>query len=120
MADIISEGLAIHPLRHLLNSPGLLRFPDLQLDMVRLGIGLYGVTPLEEKITQLQPVATLKTVVSQVRSIKSGGPLLGMEDVGMRGRISSSLHSLSAMRMDLAGDLVAGWVLSGFRESWHP
>jgi alanine racemase len=46
--------------------------PNLQLDMVRLGIGLYGVDPTNERFDQLRPVATLKTVVSQIKHIKKG------------------------------------------------
>ena len=40
--------------------------------MVRLGIGLYGVDPTTDGLDQLRPVATLKTLVSQVRHIKKG------------------------------------------------
>jgi alanine racemase len=68
----IKQQLEINPLLHLLNSPGILRFPDFQFDMVRLGIGLYGVNPTEEKISQLRPAATLKTIISQIKIIKAG------------------------------------------------
>lgn len=68
----IKTSLGIQPVVHLLNSPGILRFPDLQFDMVRLGIGLYGVNPTEEKFDQLIPAATLKTVISQIKKIKPG------------------------------------------------
>jgi alanine racemase len=68
----ISSELNIKPIRHILNSPGILRFPNFQMDMVRLGIGLYGVNPTEESFDQLQPVATLKTVISQIKNIKVG------------------------------------------------
>jgi alanine racemase len=56
---------------HILNTPGILRFPEFQFDMVRLGVGLYGVDPTAEKHT-LKPVNTLKTVISQVRMVKAG------------------------------------------------
>ncbi|MFM7857400.1 MAG: bifunctional UDP-N-acetylmuramoyl-tripeptide:D-alanyl-D-alanine ligase/alanine racemase [Flammeovirgaceae bacterium] len=69
---LLSQKLGISPLRHILNSPGILRLPDFQMDMVRLGIGLYGVNPTEESFAQLQPVATLKTILSQIRTIKKG------------------------------------------------
>ncbi|MCX8490670.1 MAG: bifunctional UDP-N-acetylmuramoyl-tripeptide:D-alanyl-D-alanine ligase/alanine racemase, partial [Cyclobacteriaceae bacterium] len=68
----LTESLGIKPLRHLLNSPGILRFPDFQMEMARLGIGLYGVNPTEGKVDQLQPVATLKTIVSQIKKIRKG------------------------------------------------
>lgn len=70
--QIISSRLNITPFQHMLNSPGILRFPQYQMDMVRLGIGLYGVNPTSESFNQLQPVATLKTVISQIKKIKPG------------------------------------------------
>jgi Alr-MurF fusion protein len=59
-------------LYHILNSPGILRLPKFQLDMVRLGIGLYGVDPTSEKFDALKPVATLKTIISQIKKIRKG------------------------------------------------
>jgi alanine racemase len=57
-------------LRHILNSSGIERFPDMELDMVRLGIGLYGVSPLFQD--ELRNVATLKTTISQIRTVDPG------------------------------------------------
>jgi len=57
-------------LRHILNSAGIERFPEMQLDMVRLGIGLYGVSPNGQE--GLQNVATLKTTISQIRTVDAG------------------------------------------------
>ena len=71
-ADQIANSLGYRPLYHILNSPGILRLPDFQLDMVRLGIGLYGVDPTNEGYSQLQPVATLKTIISQIKQVKQG------------------------------------------------
>ncbi|HKZ37563.1 MAG TPA: alanine racemase, partial [Chryseolinea sp.] len=71
-ADLISETLSYRPLYHLLNSPGILRLPALQFDMVRLGIGLYGVDPTKEDFKELKPVATLKTIISQIKSVAKG------------------------------------------------
>jgi alanine racemase len=68
----LSEELNMKPLRHILNSAGILRFPGFQMDMVRLGIGLYGVDPTEENFNGLEMAATLKTVISQIKKIKSG------------------------------------------------
>jgi alanine racemase len=58
-------------LRHILNSSGIARFTDSQFEMVRLGIGLYGIDPAEKLQKQLQVVGTLKTVISQIREVKS-------------------------------------------------
>ena len=68
----ISEALGITPIRHILNSPGIIRFAKYQLDMVRLGIGLYGINPTSEPGQNLKPAATLKTVISQIKEIQPG------------------------------------------------
>lgn len=57
-------------LRHISNSAGILRFPEAQFDMVRLGIGLYGVNPVNG--TMLQNVSTLKTTILQIRNLAAG------------------------------------------------
>jgi len=59
-------------LKHILNSAGIYRFPEAHFDMVRLGIGLYGVAHNEKLQDLLQHVSTLKSVVSQVKKIKAG------------------------------------------------
>lgn len=64
--------LGIRPARQLLNSPGLLRFPQYQHDLVRVGIGLYGINPTQEPVKGLQPVVTLKTMISQIKKIAAG------------------------------------------------
>lgn len=72
LADALTKEIGYKPLYHLLNSPGILRLPQFQFDMVRLGIGLYGIDPTTEKNKNLKPVATLKTVVSHVNELNSG------------------------------------------------
>lgn len=57
---------------HILNSSGIVRFPDAQFDMVRLGIGLYGLAPQPEVQRQLQLVSRIRTKVSQVKRIPQG------------------------------------------------
>jgi alanine racemase len=69
--DEISNGLSYKPLKHCLNSAGILRWPEAQYDMVRLGIGLYGFDA-SRTLQGLKPISQLKTVVSQVRHIKAG------------------------------------------------
>jgi len=59
-------------LKHVSNTAGIIRFPDLQYDMVRLGLGLYGFSPLPEIQPQLQSVITLKSVITQIKRIKNG------------------------------------------------
>ncbi|MBD8388161.1 bifunctional UDP-N-acetylmuramoyl-tripeptide:D-alanyl-D-alanine ligase/alanine racemase [Dysgonomonas sp. BGC7] len=57
-------------LKHILNSAGIERFPEEQLDMVRLGISLYGVSA--SGLEGLRNVCTLKTTVLQIKHIKAG------------------------------------------------
>jgi len=71
-AAFISDNIGYRPLYHLLNSPGILRLPQFQFDMVRLGIGLYGVDPTNDQVHDLRTVATLKTVISQIKTIAPG------------------------------------------------
>lgn len=58
--------------KHILNSAGIARFPKTQFDMVRLGIGLYGVDVTGEITASVMPVGKLTTTISQVRRVKSG------------------------------------------------
>ncbi|HLP65839.1 bifunctional UDP-N-acetylmuramoyl-tripeptide:D-alanyl-D-alanine ligase/alanine racemase [Flavobacterium sp.] len=68
---LMSE-LNIKPIRHILNSSGIANFPQAQYDMVRLGIGLYGVANDEDEQKYLENVGTLKSIISQVRTIHEG------------------------------------------------
>lgn len=72
MADRIDAVTHATALRHMLNSAGIVRFPEFRMDMVRLGIGLYGVDPAAMVQAKLRPVAYFKTVVSQVKTIAAG------------------------------------------------
>ncbi len=72
LANRLKKSLSIEPLLHLVNSPGILRFPEFHHDMVRLGIGLYGLEPNNIDQNQLQNISTLKTVISQIRTVKLG------------------------------------------------
>ncbi len=73
MADQIESELNYKVIKHIVNSAGITRLPQFQFDMVRLGIGLYGIEaeghPFNRK---LENVSTLKTVISQIRTVKKG------------------------------------------------
>lgn len=64
--------LQIKPIRHILNTSGISNFPQAQYDMVRLGIGLYGVSNDAEEQKYLENVGTLKSIISQIRTIQAG------------------------------------------------
>jgi alanine racemase len=69
-ASYLEKFLHYSLMKHILNSAGIERFPEAQLDMVRLGIGLYGISVENENV--LKPVATLKTRILQIREMKQG------------------------------------------------
>jgi alanine racemase len=71
-AAIIEQTLGYAVFKHILNSAGIVRFPEYKLDMVRLGIGLYGVEATGQEQKFLQTVGTLKTVVSQIKYLNAG------------------------------------------------
>ena len=64
--------LKIEPIRHILNTSGISNFSKAQYDMVRLGIGLYGVSNDVEEQKYLANVGTLKSIISQIRTIQAG------------------------------------------------
>lgn len=70
--DRLQEALGYDFLKHLCNTAGIRRHPGLQFDMVRLGIGLYGIDPAASKTTGLRQALTLSTTVAQVRSVPAG------------------------------------------------
>ena len=72
MSSILMEELQINPIRHLLNTSGISNFQQAQYEMVRLGIGLYGVSNDDEEQKLLENVGTLKSIISQIRTIDSG------------------------------------------------
>ncbi|MBI2271514.1 MAG: bifunctional UDP-N-acetylmuramoyl-tripeptide:D-alanyl-D-alanine ligase/alanine racemase [Bacteroidetes bacterium] len=72
MQKKIAASLNYPVLSHMLNSAGISRFPQAQFDMVRLGIGLYGIGCNAEEQKQLEFVNTLKTTISQIKDIKAG------------------------------------------------
>ncbi|HWR33028.1 MAG TPA: bifunctional UDP-N-acetylmuramoyl-tripeptide:D-alanyl-D-alanine ligase/alanine racemase [Chitinophagaceae bacterium] len=71
-ADKLKEKTGYNFLRHIANSAATVRMPQLQMDMVRLGIGLYGVDNANSGKLHLQTVATLKSTVAQIKHLKKG------------------------------------------------
>jgi len=70
LSALIAEKLPYQILRHILNSAGIERFPEFQFEMVRLGIGLYGVSSCGNQ--QVKSISRLKTSISQIRKIEAG------------------------------------------------
>ena len=80
----IIDALGINPIRHILNTSGIYNFPEHQFNMVRLGIGLYGVGNDAEELKALENVGTLKTVILQIKDIEPG------ESVGYSRRFTAN------------------------------
>ena len=69
----IEETLGYKVIKHISNTSGITRWPAIQYDMVRLGIGLYGIdSAVPAAQNELQPIAGLKTSVSQVKKVLAG------------------------------------------------
>jgi alanine racemase len=69
MSKQLEKALGYKPLRHLLNSEGILRFPQFQYNMVRLGIGFYGVSGQPVLRSQLKEALSLKSRISQIKTV---------------------------------------------------
>lgn len=82
-ADRLSDAIGYKPLYHILNSAGIERFPEYQFDMVRLGIGIYGVSALPGD--HLSTVASFKCKILQIKTLKPEDGTIGY---GRHGRIS--------------------------------
>lgn len=67
--NALGKGLGYMPLRHILNTAGMERFPEARFDMCRLGIGLYGVSCTQGGV--LRPVSRLRTRIVQVKELAS-------------------------------------------------
>lgn len=84
ISETLSEEIGYQPLLHTLNTSGIVNYPEAQFDMVRIGIGLQGFGNCDEENKHLIPIATLKTVISQIHTIEAG------ETVGYNRAFSAS------------------------------
>ncbi len=99
----ISTAIGYQPLRHILNSSGIIRFPQYQMDMVRLGIGLYGIDSSEQIQDQLEVVLQLKATISQIKEVAPG------ESIGYsrKGRAEQAMH-IATISLGYADGLLRG------------
>jgi alanine racemase len=71
--ESITKALDITPIKHALNSPGIVAYKEHQYDMVRLGIGMYGYSEYTDFMEKyLKPVVRFKTVISQISELEAG------------------------------------------------
>ncbi|MHA4845150.1 bifunctional UDP-N-acetylmuramoyl-tripeptide:D-alanyl-D-alanine ligase/alanine racemase [Flavitalea antarctica] len=84
MVALIEKKLDYEVIKHIANSSGASRHPDLQLDMVRLGIGLYGIDSGMPENSELREVSTLKSTIAQVKHVSKDDTV----GYGRRGKLS--------------------------------
>ena len=74
MYQQLQAELGIYAFRHILNTAGVMRFPDNAMEMVRLGIGLYGINPSGEALAnlELKEIGSLHSTISQLRTHPPG------------------------------------------------
>lgn len=72
MYGFLQANLGIQPFRHILNTAGILRFPQYSFEMVRMGIGLYGISPVEDELEELEEIGSLHSSISQIRTYPAG------------------------------------------------
>ncbi|WP_445453589.1 bifunctional UDP-N-acetylmuramoyl-tripeptide:D-alanyl-D-alanine ligase/alanine racemase [Flavobacterium sp. 25HG05S-40] len=102
-SKLMSE-LHIKPIRHLLNTSGISNYGEAQYDMVRLGIGLYGISNDSEEQKELEIVGTLKSVISQIRTIDAG------ESVGYGRRfIATETTKIATIPIGYADGISRNW-----------
>ena len=100
----IMEELEITPIRHILNTSGISNFSESQYDMVRLGIGLYGISNDEKEQKYLENVSTLKSVISQIKTISQG------ESVGYSRRfIAERTTKIATIPIGYADGISRSW-----------
>lgn len=80
-AAAIEASIGYAPMLHILNSAGIERFPQFQHDMVRLGIGIYGISALPG--ARLKPVASLKVKILQIKELNADDGAIGYGQHGL-------------------------------------
>jgi len=75
IANEVITRLDYKPILHQCNTSGIINYPEAHFDMVRAGIGLYGFGNDPEVNKHLKPIATLKTIISQIHTLKTGESL---------------------------------------------
>ncbi|HYJ37020.1 MAG TPA: bifunctional UDP-N-acetylmuramoyl-tripeptide:D-alanyl-D-alanine ligase/alanine racemase [Chitinophagaceae bacterium] len=93
----IEAGLPYSFMKHIANTAAAERFPQWQLDMVRLGIGLYGIDTFQQSALELQQVSTLRSTIAQIRQVSEGDTI----SYGRQG-IASRVSLIATVRVGYA------------------
>ena len=71
--ELLQSGFSHHIMRHILNTTGVVRFPEHQYDMVRVGIGIYGISTVDDgSEAELQPISSLHSVIISIKDLPEG------------------------------------------------
>jgi len=99
MTAALETALGYSVLKHALNSAGILRFPEAHFDMVRLGIGLYGVDASHTADpSALRPVSQLRTTISQIKTLPAGATV----GYGRRGTAAETERRIATLAIGYA------------------
>jgi len=71
-SSLLIQKLGYQPMRHMTNTSGILNYPEAHFNMVRTGIGLYGFGNAISENKHLEPIATFKSIISQIHNIEKG------------------------------------------------
>lgn len=85
-ASAFEEAYGKTVLKHICNSAGIVAYPEAQMDMVRLGVGLYGIEATQQEQSKLRAVSTLKSVIAQIKHVGAGETV----GYGRRGKAEAS------------------------------
>ena len=94
LAAKLGNALGYKPLWHILNSAGIERFPKYQFDMVRLGIGIYGISALKGKV--LKSVASFKVKILQIKHLSPKDGAIGYDGKGKIAQGGTTIATIPA------------------------
>lgn len=104
LSNAIKEQLNIQPICHISNTSAISNYPEFQMDMVRLGIGLYGISNDESEMKYLENVGTLKSIILQIKDIQKG------ESVGYsRGFVAKKPTRTATIPIGYADGIPRAW-----------
>jgi alanine racemase len=95
MCDDLEERLEYKPMRHILNSSGTERFSWAQMDMVRIGVGIYGTSYVDE--SKLKPVGSLQAPVVHINTVEEG-----TVGYGRHGNIGDKVRTIAVIPLGYA------------------
>ena len=98
ISDQLSQELNINPLRHILNSAGAVNFPEFHFDMVRLGIGIFGIDRSYNSKSPIKNACILKTVISQIKTLQEGDSV----GYGRAGKVEKNNTQIATVAMGYA------------------